>query len=91
MTEKKMRIMAAEGLELRRAGITAPVVVLGGAFPGEEEAVVRHDLAAAVWTLAGGRALATAARAAGRTAAVHLKVNTGMHCATTRRGSIWRR
>jgi len=70
--------MAAEGLELRRAGITAPVVVLGGAFPGEEEAVVRHDLAAAVWTLAGGRALATAARAAGRTAAVHLKVNTGM-------------
>src|SRR5262245_19133583 len=70
--------MVTEGLELRRAGITAPVVVLGGAFPGEEAAVVHHDLATAVWTLAGGRALAGAARAAGRTAVVHLKVNTGM-------------
>jgi alanine racemase len=68
----------AEGLEVRRAGITAPVVVLGGAFPGEEAAAVRHDLATAVWTLEAGRALAAAARAANRTAAVHLKVNTGM-------------
>jgi alanine racemase len=70
--------MVAEGLELRRAGIRAPIVVLGGIFPGEEAATVAHDLAAAVWTLDGARALAAAARAAGRTAAVHLKVNTGM-------------
>jgi alanine racemase len=70
--------MVAEGLELRRAGIQAPVVVLGGIFPGEEAATVAHDLAAAVWTLDGARALAAAARAAGRTAAVHLKVDTGM-------------
>src|SRR5262245_28704138 len=69
---------AAEGIELRQAGITAPVVVLGGVFPGEEAATVAHDLAAAVWTLDGARALGAAARAAGRTAAVHLKVNTGM-------------
>ncbi len=70
--------IVAEGLELRRAGVDCQVVVLGGVFPGEEEAAVAHDLAAAVWSLEGGRALAAAARAAGRTAAVHLKVNTGM-------------
>jgi alanine racemase len=70
--------MVSEGSELRRAGIEAPVVVLGGAFPGEETAAVAHDLAVAVWTLEGARALAAAARAAGRTAAIHLKVNTGM-------------
>ena len=70
--------MVAEGSELRRAGIDAPVVVLGGAFPGEEAAAVAHDLAVAVWSIEGGRALADAARAAGRPAAVHLKVNTGM-------------
>src|SRR5262249_11524356 len=70
--------MVAEGSELRRAGIDAPVVVLGGAFPGEEAAAVAHDLAVAVWSLEGGRALADAARAVGRTAAVHLKLNTGM-------------
>ena len=70
--------MVAEGLALRRAGIQAPIVVLGGVFPGEENATVAHDLAAAVWNLEGARALAAAARAAERTAAVHLKVNTGM-------------
>ncbi len=70
--------MVSEGVELRQAGITAPVVVLGGVFPGDEPAIVTHDLAAAVWTLERARALAAAARAAGRPAAVHVKVNTGM-------------
>ncbi len=70
--------MVDEGLALRRAGIQAPIVVLGGVFPGEEAATVAHALAAAVWDLEGGRALAAAARATGRTAAVHLKINTGM-------------
>ena len=69
---------SSEGLELRRAGIRAPVVVLGGAFPGEQAQAVEQDLAVAVWGLDGARALAAAARDAGRTAAVHLKVETGM-------------
>jgi alanine racemase len=70
--------MVAEGLELRRAGITAPVVVLGGVFDGEETAVVANDMAAAVWTVERARALAAAAEKAGTTVAVHVKVNTGM-------------
>src|SRR5262245_22215105 len=70
--------VVAEGVALRQAGIRAPVVVLGGLFPGEEPETVAYDLAAAVWNLEGARALAAAARAAGRTAAVHLKVNSGM-------------
>ena len=70
--------MVSEGLALRRAGIRAPVVVLGGAFPGEQAQAVEQDLAVAVWTLDGARALAAAARDAGRAAAVHLKVETGM-------------
>lgn len=67
-----------EGAEIRRAGVGAPLVVLGGVFPGEEAAAVGHDLAAAVWSLEGARALAGRARAEGRVARVHLKVNTGM-------------
>jgi len=70
--------MVSEGLALRRAGIRAPVVFLGGAFAGEHAPAVEQDLAVAVWTLDGARALAAAARAAGRVAAVHLKVETGM-------------
>jgi alanine racemase len=67
-----------EGAEIRRAGVGAPLVVLGGVFPGEEAAAIAHDLAAAVWSLEGARALAGRARAEGRVARVHLKVNTGM-------------
>jgi alanine racemase len=67
-----------EGVELRRAALAVPVVVLGGVFAGEDEAVVAHDLAAAVWTVDGAAALGAAARRAGRRVALHLKVNTGM-------------
>src|SRR4029450_2307415 len=45
---------------------------------GEDATTVAHALARAGWSLDGARALGAAARAAGRTAAVHLKVNTGM-------------
>jgi len=68
----------AEGLELRCAGITAPIVVLGGAFDGEEPAVVAHDLALAVWSADRARAVAAAAEHAGRDVAVHVKLDTGM-------------
>ena len=67
-----------EGQELRREGILAPILVLGGVFPGEEAGVVADDMAAAVWSIERARALADTARAAGRTIAVHVKVDTGM-------------
>src|SRR5213592_2553280 len=64
----------AEGRELRRAGLTAPIVVLGGAFAGEERDVAADDLEVALWDPERARALA----AAGRPVRVHLKVDTGM-------------
>lgn len=70
--------LVEEGVELRRAGIGQPIVVLGGAFPGEEGAVVAHELAVAVWSIDTARALAAAGRAVGRRVAVHVKVETGM-------------
>src|SRR5213593_2888313 len=68
----------AEAVELRRAGLAGALLVLGGAFPGEEETVVAQDLAVALWDADQARALAGAARTAGRQVAVHLKVDTGM-------------
>lgn len=62
-----------EGVELRRAGITAPIVVLGGVFRGEGAAVAEHALEAAVWSLGCARALAAAGPVA-----VHVKIETGM-------------
>src|SRR6185369_5866356 len=63
-----------EGKELRSAGILAPILVLGGVFPGEEADV----MAAAVWSIERARALANTAQAAGRTIALHVKIDTGM-------------
>lgn len=66
----------AEAVEIRRAGVTAPIVVLGGVFPGEEADVGAHDLAAGVWSLDTARAIV--ASAGGRPARLHVKVDTGM-------------
>jgi len=68
----------AEAVELRRAGIAAPVLVLGGAFPGDERDVVAHELAVALWDAARACALDAEARAAGRVVPVHVKIDTGM-------------
>jgi alanine racemase len=67
-----------EGVDLRRAGIEPPIVVLGGAFGGEEPDVVAHRLAIALWDADRARSVAAVAGAAGRTVPVHLKIDTGM-------------
>jgi alanine racemase len=70
--------LVEEGVELRSAGITAPIVVLGGPFPGSEPLVVACGLRPVVWDVEHLRRLAGAARAAGGRSAVHLKIDTGM-------------
>src|SRR5512133_1989232 len=68
-----------EGEELRRAGITAPIVVLGHTPASDAERVVAHDLQPAV----GGRplvdALARAATARGVTVSIHLELESGLN------------
>jgi alanine racemase len=67
-----------EGLQLRRAGLGAPILVLGHATEDEAESAVAHDLAVAVSRVEVARALGRAASRAGRRARVHLKIDTGM-------------
>lgn len=75
--------LVAEGAELRRAGIDAPVLVLSQASPDELDLLVDCSLEATAYTAIGVDALAASAERAGRTEAdpvrVHLKVDTGMH------------
>ena len=70
--------LVGEGLALRRLGLTQPVIVLGGVFPGEEVAVLEHDLQPALFDLDAARRLDAAARSAGRRIPCHLKIDTGM-------------
>jgi alanine racemase len=67
-----------EGIELRAAGIRAPILLLGYTPPEEAETVAAHDLAATVFQPESARALSAAAGRAGRPVRVHLKIDTGM-------------
>ena len=70
--------LVEEGLELREAGLAAPVLVLGAAYGDDYELLVRHRLTPLVFTAEHVQRLAEAARAAGTRASAHLKVDTGM-------------
>jgi alanine racemase len=67
-----------EGVELRRAGLTCPILVMGYAPPDTALAVVGFDLTATVTTWETAQALSACAEATGRKAPVHAKVDTGM-------------
>ena len=68
-----------EAMVLRRTRPRDPLLVLLGAQEqAERDAAVALDLAVTVWDVAGAREMAEAARAAGTTAAVHFKVDTGL-------------
>ncbi len=70
--------LVGEGVALRRCGISQPVIVLGGVFPGEEADILEHDLQPALYDLAAIHRLAASAQNSGRRVACHLKVDTGM-------------
>jgi alanine racemase len=68
-----------EGVELRSAGIRAPVLVLGGVAPGSEDVIVHGSLTPVVWAPTHLQLLAAAVRRTGAAALpVHVKIDTGM-------------
>jgi alanine racemase len=70
--------MVEEGIELRRAGIRRPILVLGAFLPAQIASMVEADLTPTVWSMASLSALLDAGRRLGRAIPFHLKVDTGM-------------
>lgn len=68
----------AEGVALRKAGIQAPILVMGYHLPTEAQTAVYFDLTMTVNDEAFLHALAMQARDAGKRVPVHVKVDTGM-------------
>jgi alanine racemase len=68
-----------EGVELRRGGVAAPVLVMGGMLPELAEISVEHDLAQTVYSVEMIDALQRACERFGKRAAIHIKVETGMN------------
>ena len=67
-----------EGLTLRQAGLTLPILLLLGILPREAERAVAADLEVALYRQDVALALAAAARSQLKKAKAHLKVDTGM-------------
>ena len=67
-----------EGLRLRRAGVRAPVLVLGGIVGEQIPLFLENDLTLTASSLDKLNAIECCAAALGRTAHIHLKIDTGM-------------
>jgi alanine racemase len=67
-----------EGIELRDAGISQPVLCLGGFWPGQAALCIQQRLTPVVYRLDMIQSLDQAASNAGVVADVHVKVDTGM-------------
>ena len=69
---------AVEGIELRKAGIEAPILIMGYTPPAAAEQVARWRLTPSAITLEFAQALSGRSVASGIETPVHVKVDTGM-------------
>jgi alanine racemase len=69
----------AEGVELRVAGIMAPILVLAEPPAAAIGQLLHYELTSCVFTMDFALALGETAAAAGRQAGYHLKIDTGMN------------
>ncbi len=67
-----------EALELRRGGITMPILILGHTPPEYTGMLIEEDLTQTVSALAKAKEYSAAARELGKTLRVHIKLDTGM-------------
>lgn len=70
--------LVEEGMILRDAGVTAPVLVMGPSQHGGEDDMVMAGMTPVIGCVEDVAALAAVARRRGRTIDAHLKVDTGM-------------
>ncbi len=68
-----------EGVLLREAGVTIPILVFGALSVSDLDGVFAHRLTPTVSTPAAARALESAASRAGTRLGCHLKIDTGMN------------
>ncbi len=68
----------SEGVELRRAGLRTPILVLTGFFPGEEHDLLAHDITPGITACHQLDLFEQAAADAGRRLRCHVKIDTGM-------------
>jgi alanine racemase len=68
-----------EGIELRQAGVRAPVLVFGALSVSDLDGIISHDLTPTISTPSAARALQATAAKHGVRMRCHLKIDTGMN------------
>lgn len=67
-----------EAVELRKAGIDIPILILGYTSPKQFEYVINYDVTQTIYTYADGKALDDTAKRLGKKGKYHIAVDTGM-------------
>lgn len=67
-----------EALELRGAGITNPILIFGYTSPDRFEKLLMNDIEQTIFQLDVAQKLSSAAAALGKTAKIHIEIDTGM-------------
>lgn len=67
-----------EAVELREAGITKPILILGYTFKEQYDMVVAYDVTQTIFQYEMAEALSKEAVRQGKTARIHIKLDTGM-------------
>ena len=67
-----------EAVQLRKGGLTLPILVLGHVQPGYAAALIQNHITVACYSAAQAKALSDAAVATGGRVQIHLKADTGM-------------
>ncbi len=68
-----------EAVELRKAGIEAPILILNYIPENQLQYILKYDLIATVYNLKSARRLNQLAQEAGKLAEIHIKLDTGMN------------
>ncbi|MBR5155864.1 MAG: alanine racemase [Clostridia bacterium] len=68
-----------EAVQLRKTGITVPILILGNSAESSVDELLEYQITPAVFTQDFAKALSRRASELGKTAKIHIKVDTGMH------------
>lgn len=67
-----------EAVQLRRAGIENPILILGYVFPADYKLLIENDIMHAVFQYETAKALSEKAASLSKTVKIHIKLDTGM-------------
>ena len=68
----------SEALQLRNAGISAPILILGASFEDEIEGIIENNITIAVFDYLFAKNISTIAKKKNKIAKIHIKLDTGM-------------